>query len=1139
MSGYIAELKIKVDSTELQSATKQLKDFAQATTTTGQAEQKVRKAREDSSKATEKAEQRASKAEQDRYDKWFAGASRRDKEESAIQSRRDAIMSRNVRDSAQNQAAEQKATERAAAAEEKRYQKTLQQLDKRTQAETKALAAQQADREKANKTLLDQQSKAAKAVADAETKAQKDALKEQQALDKIRYNSTLKRYSEETKLAAQAEKQTSRASASVDKEAKSMQNLLAAIDPVTREMQRLDALEKSLQANRGKISTEQYQKYQNVIDQTRQKVSKYNDTMGRTSLTAKQLQMAQMGLAPQFTDIIVSLQGGQAPLTVFLQQGGQIKDMFGGVTPAIKGVSSAIAGLISPATVAGSALALLGVAWYSGAGTIEDLNKAIINSGNAAGTTAGQLRNLAQANSEGAGSVSQNIQALQLLVANGKLVPETYGRISEAAANMAAVTGESVESIVEDFTSLGKEPVEAAVKLNEKYNFLTASTYAQAQALSQQGKEQEAIKLLTNELADVMETRSKRMEENARGVAAAWRTVTKAVSDAWTATAAKLNPTLENDLTDINEKIANYESKLAPEKRDGNSGYQYLIAERQKLVDTIYEQRTAAQDEAKDRKQNNAAIDVQTEGLKKQRAAYTAVKKAQEDLAEFERKVTSAGNKINPADVTKYRQVYKDALTKAEQAEKDKLASKTPKSAIIDNTDVNDLKNRVSEIKAQYKSMNEGVKEQLEAGKLTSEQAFEKRKSLITQESVETKAAYEEQIAGLEKLKSSKNISANQTISLDRQISDARTKMVVAEEDAQKRLSSTDADENKRLKTKTRNIEAYSASLSQMVENLRVAGERERAGLGQSSGQRDLSSKLTSEDDRYNNEVRGLNDQAAENPLLANEVEIKLAKAAKAHTDMKDQIVRNYDDMKTAQMDWAAGVSSAFQQYVEDGQNYASMSNQAFTSAFGNMESALNSFVTTGKASFADLTKAILADMAKIAIKAAASQALTAMFSAFAPSPTSLGSTAAGYTDQFFKQHAKGGAFAGGTQFFAKGGAFTNSVVSKPTAFTSASGSNNVMGEAGPEAIMPLTRGSDGSLGVRAQVDLSGLQQQGGGVQVNIQIDGQGNSSTASSDPGYSSFGKEVGQFVDQRYRQLISKDLSAGGDIWKVMNGG
>lgn len=1137
---YIANLQIKVDTTQVESATQKLKEFTQATSGTAQAESTARKARQDSSKSTIAAEQKASQAEQSRYDQWFQMAARRDKEEALLQQRRDAIMARDVKDSAASLARKKKAADAEAIAEQKRYDQWLQLADKRTQAELKQQTALEAARSsKKGSSPVDDRIKQAQAAAAAESKALKDALSEQQRIDKIRYQSTLRRYNEEEKLAAKTEKQRVKAASSVEQEAKSMQNLLAAIDPVTREMQRLDQLEKSLQANRGKLTTEQYTKYSNAIEEARKKSERYNDALGRTALTTKQLRMAQMGLPAQFTDIVVSLQGGQAPLTVLLQQGGQIKDMFGGLGPAIRGVSSAIWGMVNPATVVAAGVITLGAAWYDGAGQLEKLNKAIISSGNIAGVTAGQLRLLGEANAGGMSSIRQNIEALGLLVENGKLVPDTYARVAEAATAMSQASGVAIDKIVDDFTSLGKEPVEAAEKLNEKYNFLTASTHAQAQALVEQGREQEAIKLLTNELADVMADRGKKMEESARGVAAAWRTVTNAVSDAWTAAGTRLNPTFEDDLRDINTKIANYESKLDPgEERDTHRGYQFLLAERQKLVESIYDERNAAADEREERKKNNAAIKVQTEGLKKQQAAYSAVKKAQVELAEFERGVVASGNKLSPDEVTKYRKVYTDALKKAQDEEKKKLEAGTPKSAILDNTDVNELKNRVNEIKAQYATMNQAITQQQAAGTLSSEAGFAKRKSLLTEETAKIKEAYEKQIAALEALKGSKNISANQTISLDRQIADARSKMVVAQEDSEKRLAKLAGDEEVRIRKQTQNIAAYNKSLQQLIDNLKVAGERERAGISQTSGERELSGKLNAEDDRYADEVRRLNDQAAENPQLASEVDAKLKLAASNHSVMKDQIVKNYDEMQAAQRDWGAGVSSAFKQYIEDGQNYANLTNQAFTSAFGHMEDAMYNFVTTGKLSFADLTKSILADMARIATRMAASNALTALFGAWggaqAPASQSMNSAT---TYDMGMAAAKGAAFnTGGTQFFAKGGAFTNSVVSKPTAFGSASSPNNIMGEAGPEAIMPLTRGSDGSLGVRASVDVSGLQQQGGGVQVNIHIDGQGNASSESSDPGYSNFGQEVGQFVDQRYRQLVSKDLAPGGEIWKSM---
>jgi phage-related minor tail protein len=79
---------------------------------------------------------------------------------------------------------------------------------------------------------------------------------------------------------------------------------------------------------------------------------------------------------------------------------------------------------------------------------------------------------------------------------------------------------------------------------------------------------------------------------------------------------------------------------------------------------------------------------------------------------------------------------------------------------------------------------------------------------------------------------------------------------------------------------------------------------------------------------------------------------------------------------------------------------------------------------------------------------------------------------------------AKGGAFDVGLKTFAKGGMFTNSIVSSPTLFKFAQGTG-LMGEAGPEAIMPLKRDSSGNLGVRAGG--------GGGGNVDVVVNNFGN----------------------------------------------
>lgn len=171
-----------------------------------------------------------------------------------------------------------------------------------------------------------------------------------------------------------------------------------------------------------------------------------------------------------------------------------------------------------------------------------------------------------------------------------------------------------------------------------------------------------------------------------------------------------------------------------------------------------------------------------------------------------------------------------------------------------------------------------------------------------------------------------------------------------------------------------------------------------------------------------------------------------------------------YQQLDTALGDWTNGAQSAYQDYLDSAADVAGQTHNLFSNAFSNAEDSLVDFVKTGKLSFKDLADSIVSDLIRIQIRKALAGAIGA---AAGSSNTYLAAVGS-----FLKQ-ADGGAWMNGVQLFANGGAFTNGVVSKPTAFGMAGGMG-VMGEAGPEAIMPLTRGADGSLGVKAMGALNG-----------------------------------------------------------------
>lgn len=165
----------------------------------------------------------------------------------------------------------------------------------------------------------------------------------------------------------------------------------------------------------------------------------------------------------------------------------------------------------------------------------------------------------------------------------------------------------------------------------------------------------------------------------------------------------------------------------------------------------------------------------------------------------------------------------------------------------------------------------------------------------------------------------------------------------------------------------------------------------------------------------------------------------------------------------------------------------------AFIATFEKMGDALADFVLTGKGNFKDLINSMLADLLRFELRQSMMNLYSSLgggtgiissifgssFSAGANiGPASLGVDAISQMPLGYQNFAKGGAFNEGLMHFARGGAFTNEVVNTPTQFKFAQGAG-VMGEAGPEAIMPLARDSSGNLGVRAN---------GGGGNVEVVV---------------------------------------------------
>lgn len=214
--------------------------------------------------------------------------------------------------------------------------------------------------------------------------------------------------------------------------------------------------------------------------------------------------------------------------------------------------------------------------------------------------------------------------------------------------------------------------------------------------------------------------------------------------------------------------------------------------------------------------------------------------------------------------------------------------------------------------------------------------------------------------------------------------------------------------------------------------------------------------------------------------------------------------------------DWVSGMKSGFQSLIDGAQSLNQTMTQATTGAFNKMGDSLATFVTTGKGNFKDLAGSILQDISKMLIQFATLRLAKAAVGMFADGGA-FGSSG-------LLALARGGAFnTQGIQYYANGDIFN-----KPTAFRHAGGLG-VMGEAGPEAVMPLTRGPNGKLGVQ----VFGNQQlnQSAGVVNQVQIDVHITNEGASADVQASTQdGKQLGNSLKAMVLQTLQNEMRPGG---------
>ncbi|WP_270350349.1 phage tail tape measure protein [Escherichia coli] len=232
--------------------------------------------------------------------------------------------------------------------------------------------------------------------------------------------------------------------------------------------------------------------------------------------------------------------------------------------------------------------------------------------------------------------------------------------------------------------------------------------------------------------------------------------------------------------------------------------------------------------------------------------------------------------------------------------------------------------------------------------------------------------------------------------------------------------------------------------------------------------------------------------------------------------------------------DWMTGLSEGYANWVDEATDYSSMAADGMKQAMGGAVTTITDMLNGNVDSWKDWGVSVLKIIQNVLVNMAVANGVSSIGSLFSFGASSAAAASSGTAIQNaganFTFNAKGNVYDSPSL-----SAYSNGVFQTPQLFAFAKGAG-VFAEAGPEAIMPLTRAADGSLGVRA-VGTGGGQAVSSAPQVYITIDGNGNTSTQTS-PGLEQFGADVGKYIDQRYKQNIMRDIRPGGDIWNAMKG-
>lgn len=771
---------------------------------------------------------------------------------------------------------------------------------------------------------------------------------------------------QDSRRAASAQK----ANSTIKDQQQELAKLIGQINPAVAALERLDEQERKLAQFRrqGLVDSDTFADYNQRLAQQRTALTQVSGAANQAGMSQRAYSAAMRNVPAQITDITTSLIGGQPAYLVAIQQGGQLKDMFGGIVPAARALGTSLLSMINPLTLAAAAVAAFGYAWYQAAKQQDAAEQALITTGRYAASSAKDLESLADSYDKIAGVTRGGaLQALTQIASTGRLTGETFKTATEASLRWSVATGEAVDTVAKKFEDIAKDPTAALLRLNEAEHFLTQTQYERIKALQDEGRQQDAVTEAANIYANVVNGRATEIEANLNLVSTAWKNIKAATGEAWDAFV-----NFANNAQGPLQKFADSLDRIGGFRQAGAATGIGLLNPIAGLLTgfggnafrgvTSSVSSTAGLGDT-------GAID--SDGVRRLEQAGQQWKQIvsqsnrQKQIEEGIEKIRKAGLAagINELEIER-------AVTEYKTKQSDIDAKKNKPNA---NSDQNAAQTLIDTVRRQIEANNQLA----ETGQAVS-------------------------------------ASERLSIQIKQRLSDTTNTMTAATRSllvaAQQELEVTDKQAKARQQL-TRDTAANAALTERLAQVYKQQQDQNEVGLmsiGRGSQASEMMQRQLNLRREYLSEIEKIDKaQRNKNTALSEEEYSREKYLLEKSLAERLALEQSYQQQRMAAMqDWRNGANAAWEEFSENTRNVAGQAQTLFTSAFDGATDALARFVTTGKANFKEFTASILADLAKIYAR----QALVGLVSSFGQSfgPAITGFASGGYTGSGGKNEPAG-----------------------------------------------------------------------------------------------------------------------------------